>query len=93
MTKLELLEKRTFPHLLTLWDVENNEKMCVWVTQKGAELWYYLVSRGYVCLLWNNQPTDGYYFRLKDIKKAMQKLYDEGLTKRGGYFYQERYYL
>ena len=86
-------EKEQFPCLLTLWDIENNEKTRAYFTLKGAELWYYLVGRGYVSLQWHSQTTDGYYFKLKDIKEAMQKLWDEGLTKEGGYFYEKRYFL
>lgn len=86
-------EKKDFPCCLTLWDVENNEKTRAWFTLKGAELWYYFVGRGYCSLQWHNQSTDGYYYKLSDIKEAMQKLWNEGLTKPNGYFYQERYYL
>ena len=86
-------EKKEFPCPLTLWDIENGEKTHAWFTDKGAELWYYLVGRGYVSLQWHSQATDGYYYKLSDIKDAMKKLWDEGLTKKGGYFYQERYYL
>ena len=86
-------EKKTFTCCLTLWDIENNYRTRAWFTQKGAELWYHLVGRGYVSLQWHNQPTDGYYYKLADIKEAMKKLWDEGLIKKGGYFYEERYYL
>lgn len=85
-------EKKDFPYPLTLWDVENNEKTRAWFSNKGAELWYYLVGRGYASLRWHNQATDGYYYKLSDIKEAMRKLWDEGLIKPGGYFYQKRYY-
>ena len=86
-------EKKKFTCCLTLWDIENNCRTRAWFTQKGAELWYYLVGRGYVALQWQNQSTDGYYYKLSDIKEAMQTLWNEGLIKKGGFFYEERYYL
>ena len=86
-------EKKRFPCCLVLHDIENNERTKAWFTQKGAELWYQFATRGFVMLLWNHQPSDGYYFKLSDIKKAMQMFWDEGLIKKGGYFYEERYYL
>lgn len=86
-------EKERFPCCLTLHDIENNHRTRAWFTQKGAELWYDFARRGYAMLLWNNHPTDGYYYKLSDIKTAMQKFWDEGLIKKGGYFYEERYYL
>lgn len=85
-------EKKKFPYRLTLWDIENSGKTRAWFSQKGAELWYCFAERGYVCLQWHNQPTDGYYFKLADIKKAMQKLGEEGLFKKEGYFGEERFY-
>lgn len=86
-------EKKKYQYPLTLWCLDDNSKVRAWFTEKGAELWYYLVGRGYVSLQWHNASTDGYYYKHASLKEAMQKLYDEGLTKKGGYFYEEHYYL
>lgn len=86
------LEKKKFCYRLALHDIEHNRTDKAWYTQKGAELWMEFVRLGYATLLPYEPPHGGYYYKLADIKEAMQKMWDEGLIKKGGYFYEERYY-
>lgn len=83
-------EKQKYNYHLTINELDTNTKIRVRYTRKGAELWEWLARCGYVCLI----PYDGYgyFYRFAELKKGMEKAYEEGLTRKGGHFYEEKYY-
>ena len=82
--------KIKYSYNLTINEIDTNTKMRVKYTQKGAELWDWLARRGYVMLI----PYDGfgYFYHFARLKAGLEKAHSEGLTKKGGYFYEESYY-
>ena len=84
-------DKEKFNYFLPIHEVDTNTKMNVHYTRKGAELWDWLTTRGYVMLV--PHSGFGYFYKFAELKKGLEKAYEEGLTKIGGLFYEERYYF
>lgn len=81
-----------FSYTLRLHEVDTNTKMLVHYTPNGARLWDWLATRGYVMLVPYAGASGGYYYEFAKLKEGIKKAYEEGLTKLGGLFYEERYY-
>ena len=83
-------DKTKFNYLLTINELDTNTKQKVWYSQKGAELWDWLATRGFVALI----PYDGfgYFYRFSELKAGLEKAGKEGLLKKGGYFHDDKYY-
>jgi hypothetical protein len=79
-----------YNYQLTINEVDTNTKFRVRYTQKGAGLWDWLAGRGYVCLI--PYAGFGYFYKFAELKRGLEKAYEEGLTKHGGHFYEEKYY-
>lgn len=84
-------EKKQFSYLLTINELDTNTKMRVKYTNKAALLWDWLATRGYVALI--PYTGYGYFYYFANLKAGLKKAWEEGLTKKGGLFYEERYYL
>ena len=84
------MNETKFNYHLTLHEIDSNTKMRVKYTQKGAELWDWLTTRGFVALI--PYAGFGYFYYFNKLKEGLEKAYELGLTKRGGLFYEERYY-
>ena len=84
-------EQKQFNYLLYINEMDTNTRMPVYYTQKGAEFWDWLARRGYVALI--PYSGHGYYYHFAQLKKGLEKAWEEGLTKKGGYFYEPRYYF
>lgn len=78
-----------YNYALRLHQLDDNRSGLVWYTEKGAELFDWLARRGYIALVWESGPAGGYYYKLEQLKEGLKTAWEEGLTKKGGYFYEE----
>lgn len=84
------MRDRKYNYKLTIHEIDSNSKFSVYYSQKGAELWDWLTTRGYVALI--PYAGFGYFYYFNRLKEGLEKAYELGLTKQGGLFYEERYY-
>ena len=65
-------EKEKYNYSLPIHEVDTNTKYNLHYTQKGAELWDWLATRGYVMLI----PYQGfcYYYKFAELKKGTRIL-------------------
>jgi hypothetical protein len=82
--------QNNFTYCLTINELDTNTKMRVRYAKKAAELWDWLATRGYVALI----PYDGYgyFYEFARLKAGLEEAYKLGLTRKGGLFYEDRYF-